>query len=138
MLGGPTFSNVLLGDTAMTEPAGCRGEPDRPPACQNADAADGDRGALSPTAHNEAGAWPQDLSLSTARHGDHASEPGLGHGYYLHPDGPWLRVSRRRAGLGDPPGPVMATVDHDGGSVLRRDAGGCSGLSRQAGRLQYR
>src|SRR6476660_6036415 len=97
----------------VERPAGCRGEQDRPPACQNADAADGDRSALSPTAHNEAGAWPQDLSLSAARHGDHASEPGLGHGYYLHPDGPWLRVSRRRAGLGDPPGAVMATVDHD-------------------------
>jgi hypothetical protein len=39
-------------------PAGCRGVQDRPPACQNADAADGDRGALSPPAHDQARAWP--------------------------------------------------------------------------------
>ena len=57
-----------------------------------------------------------------ARHGDRASEPGLGHGHHLHPDGAWLRVSRRRARLGNPPGAVMAAVDHDGGGVLRRDA----------------
>src|ERR1019366_3543522 len=51
---------------------------DRPSACQNADAADGDRSALPPSAHHEAGARAQDLSVSAARHGDHASEPGLG------------------------------------------------------------
>ena len=34
------------------------GVQDRPPACQNADAADGDRGALPPPAHYEAGARP--------------------------------------------------------------------------------
>src|SRR5204862_2085592 len=37
---------------------GCK---DRPSACQNADGADGDRSALSPSAHDEARAWPQDL-----------------------------------------------------------------------------
>ena len=29
-------------------------------------------------------------------------------------------------------------IDHDGGGILRRDAGGCFGSSRQAGHLQYR
>ena len=32
----------------------------------------------------------------------------------------------------------MAAVDHDGGRILRRDAGGCAGSSRQAGHLQHR
>src|SRR4051795_10345886 len=71
----------------------CRGVQDRTPACQNADAADGDRGALSPSAHDEAGTRPQDLSVSAARHGDHTAEPGLGDGHHLHPDGEGLRLS---------------------------------------------
>lgn len=53
----------------------------------NADATDGDRGALPPAAHHQARAWTQDLSLSAARHGDHAPEPGLGDGHHLYPDG---------------------------------------------------
>ena len=32
----------------------------------------------------------------------------------------------------------MAGIDHDGIGVLRRNAGGCFGSSRQAGHLQYR
>jgi transposase InsO family protein len=51
---------------------------------------------------------------------------------HLHPDGAWLRVSRCPARLGDPPGSFVAAVDHDRGSVLRRDAGGCFGPSRPA------
>jgi putative transposase len=47
-------------------------------------------------------------------------------------------VYRRRARLGPPPGAVMAAVDHVGGGLLRRDAGGCPGPSRQAGNLQHR
>src|SRR5437660_12897056 len=39
---------------------------DRPPACQDAHAADGDRGALSPFPHHQARARPQDLSVSAA------------------------------------------------------------------------
>ena len=46
----------------------------------DADEADGDRGALSPSPHDEAGAWPQGLSVSAARCSDHATEPGLGDG----------------------------------------------------------
>ena len=48
-----------------------------------------------------------------------------------------LRLSRRRARLGDTPGTVVAVVDHDGSCLLRRDAGGCHGSSRQAGNLQH-
>ncbi len=72
---------------------------DRPPACQNANAADGDRGALPPSAHHPTRARPQDLSVSAARYRDHASEPGLGDGHHLHPDGARLRLSARGAGL---------------------------------------
>src|SRR6202011_2853894 len=61
----------------VASPAGFAGVQDRPPACEDADAADGDRGALSPSAHHQARTRPQDLSVSAAQHGDHASEPGL-------------------------------------------------------------
>ena len=122
----------------VARPAGFAGVQDRPPSCEDADAADGDRGALSPSAHHQARARPQDLSVSAARDGDHAAEPGLGDGHHVHPDGAWLRLSRCRAGLGDPPGSVLAAVDHDGGGLLRRGPGGCSGSSRQAGHLQHR
>src|SRR5665647_2580269 len=45
-------------------PAGFAGVQDRPPACEDANEADGDRGALSPSAHHQARARPQDLSVS--------------------------------------------------------------------------
>src|SRR3954452_15763757 len=50
---------------------------DRPSPCEDADAADGDRGAVSPSADDEARARPQDLPVSAARDGDHAAQPGL-------------------------------------------------------------
>ena len=46
--------------------------------------------------------------------GDHAAEPGLGDGHHLHPDGARLRLSRRGPGLGEPPRPGLARVDHAG------------------------
>jgi putative transposase len=39
----------------VERPAGCRGVQDRSPACQNANAADGDRSALSPSPYPEPG-----------------------------------------------------------------------------------
>src|SRR5664280_1498445 len=62
----------------VARPAGFAGVQDRPPACEDANEADGDRGALSPSAHHQARARPQDLSVSAARYGDHAAEPSLG------------------------------------------------------------
>ena len=38
----------------VARPAGFAGVQDRPPACEDAHAADGDRGALSPSAHHQA------------------------------------------------------------------------------------
>ena len=122
----------------VARPAGRRGVQDRPSSREDADAADGDRGALSPSAHDEAGAGPQDLPVSAARDGDHAAEPGVGDGHHLHPDGARLRLSGGCARLVQPSRAVVARIDHDGGGVLRRDAGGRSGTPRQAGHLQHR
>ena len=44
-------------------------------------------------------ARPQDLSVSVARHGGHAAEPGVGDGHHLHPDGAGLRLPGRGARL---------------------------------------
>ena len=86
---GPAASAVPLCRLAhATRPAGRRGVQDRPPARENADEADGDRGALSSSANDEARARSQDLSVSAARLGDHAAQPGVGDGHHLHSDGP--------------------------------------------------
>ena len=42
---------------------------------------------------------------------DHAAQPGVGDGHYLHPDGARLRLSRRGARLVQPPRPGVAAVD---------------------------
>src|SRR5674476_594720 len=65
-------------------------------------------------------------------------ERGLGDGHHLYPHGARFRLPRCRARLGDPPGSVVAVVDHDGSCLLRRDPGGCLGSSRQAGDIQHR
>jgi hypothetical protein len=82
----------------------------------------GDRGALSPSAYDEARAGAQDLSVSAARHRDRTAKPGVGDGHHLHPDDAWLRLSGRCARLVQPSRAVVAGIDHDGGGVLRRDA----------------
>ena len=53
---------------------------------------------------------------------DHATEPGVGDGHHLYPDGARLRLSGRCARLVQPSRAVVAPIDHDGGGVLRRDA----------------
>ena len=82
-----------------------------------------------PSANDEARARSQDLSVSAARLGDHAAQPGVGDGHHLHSDGPrlvylavvldWLA-----------PDSGMAAVDHDGGELLRRGARRRLGSSR--------
>ena len=103
---------------------GCQWEQDRPPAHQNADEADGDRGAVPPSADDEAGAGAQDLPVSLTRHGGRAAEPGVGDGHHVHPDGEGLRLSRRGARLVLAARVVVAHLHHDGGLVLRRGVGG--------------
>jgi putative transposase len=79
---------------------------------------------------------PQDVPVSAARDGDCPAEPGVGDGHHLHPDGTRLCLSGRCARLVQPSRAVVGRIDHHGGGVLRRDAGGCFGSSRQAGHLQ--
>lgn len=71
----------------------------RPPICEDADAADGDRGALSPPRTTRPKPGHKIHPLPAARHGDHTTELGLGDGHHLHPDGERLRLSRGSAGL---------------------------------------
>ena len=66
------------------------------------------------------------------------AEPSLGDGHHVHSDGARLRLSGSGAGLVQPPGAVVARVDHHGGGLLRRDAGGSPGQTRQAGDFQFR
>ena len=73
-----------------------------------------------------------------ARHGGRAAEPGVGDGHHVHPDGEGLRLSCRGARLVLAARAVVARVHHDGGLVLRRDAGGRFGPARKAGDLQHR
>jgi len=60
-----------------------------------------------------------------------------GDGHHVHPDGAWLRLSRRGGRLVQPEGFVLARLDHDGGRVLPRGGRGGAGEARQAGNLQH-
>src|SRR5271169_3411543 len=112
----------FAGSRMFERAAGGRGVQDRPPSCEDADAADGARGTLSPSAHDEARAGTQDLSVSAAWRRDHRAKPGVGDGHHLHPDGARLRLSGCRARLVQPSRAVVARIDHDGGGILRRGA----------------
>src|SRR5258708_36640969 len=48
----------FAGSRDAARPAGCRGGQDRPSSCEDADQADGDRGALTPSAHRGPGPRP--------------------------------------------------------------------------------
>ena len=75
---------------------------DRPPARRHADEADGDRGALSPAEHLEAGAGAQDLSLSAAQAAGDAPEPSLGNGHHVDTVGEFPVGYSARGGLHEP------------------------------------
>src|SRR4029077_13635411 len=69
----PTASGASLRrEPDVARPAGCRKVQNRPSSREDADEAYGDRGALSPSAHDEARAGAQGLSVSAGRDGDHA------------------------------------------------------------------
>ena len=61
----------------------------------------------------------QGLSLPVARSADHAAEPRVVHGCYLYPIAARLSVPRRGDGLGEPQGPVLASVQHARCELLR-------------------
>src|SRR3546814_19247604 len=69
---------------------------------RGADEADADRCDLPPAEHVEAGAGAQGLPLPAAQAGGDATEPGLGHRYYLRADGARLRLPRRHRRLVQP------------------------------------
>ena len=75
----------------------------------------------------------QDLDLARIE----TAQSDLGDGHHMHFDGQGLRLSRGRARLVLAAGPGVASVDHDGRSVLHRGAAGGAGASRQAGDLQH-
>jgi putative transposase len=51
---------------------------------------------------------------------DRPTEPGLGHGYYVYPDGARFCVSGSGGGLVQPAGSGLEIVDHAGGGILHR------------------
>ena len=80
----------------------------------------------------------QDLSVSAAASDDRSAEPSLVRRRDLHPDAARLPLPRRDHGLGEPQGPGLAAVEHDGCRVLRCGAGGGHRPLRQARHLQHR
>jgi hypothetical protein len=84
--------------SALARLAGWRREQDRAPACHNAE-----RMGIEALYRRPSPRLAPRFILSAARCSDHATEPGLGDGYYRHPDearlrllGRWPRLVRRR------------------------------------------
>ena len=69
---------------------------------------------------------------------DRPAEPGLVRRHHLYPDGQGLRLSGRGYGLVQPPGSVLAPVDHHGGGFLRRGAAGGDRPAWSARDFQHR
>ena len=78
-------------------------------ARENADEADGDRGAYRRPRTTKPEQVTRSIRICCAT-GDHAAQPGVGDGHHLHPDGPRLRLSGSRARLVEPPASGMAAV----------------------------
>ncbi len=70
--------------------------------------------------------------------GDRAPQPGLVLRHHLHPDAAGLPVSGGDHGLAQPPGAVVAAVQHHGCDVLHGGTGGGVGPAWQARDLQHR
>ena len=115
-----------------------RGPRDQSEARPTPDAVDG-AGEHGATTHNEhAGAGPPRLPVSAAGAHDRTAEPGLGHGYHLHPDGARLRLPGGDHRLVLPPGPGVAAVQHAGHGLLHRGVEGRPRTLRPADHLQHR
>ena len=122
----------------VARPAGCRWEQGRPSACQNADAADGDIGTLSPCAHHQASS-PANKIYPYLLRGMAITRPNQ----VWAMDITYIPMARGFVYLAvvlelvQPPRAVVARLDHDGSGILRRDAGGRSRSPRQARDLQH-
>ena len=78
--------------------------------CASPDATAGGARALPAAQDVSAAPGAPDLSLPAARSADHAAEPRVVHGCYLHPPAAGLSVPGRRDGLGEPQGAVLVPV----------------------------
>ena len=107
----------LAADDTLAPPSGRHGlsQAGAPP-----DATAGGARALPAAQDVSAAPGAPDLSLPAARSADHAAEPRVVHGCYLHPPAAGLSVPGRRDGLGEPHGAVLAPVQHARGQLLRR------------------
>jgi hypothetical protein len=83
---------------------------------------DGDRGALSPSARDEALARTRDLFVSVARRRDHTAKPGVGDGHRLHPDARGFVYLAVVLDWAQPSRAVAVHIDHDRGGILHRGA----------------
>ncbi|RIA78972.1 hypothetical protein C1645_841921, partial [Glomus cerebriforme] len=115
-----------------------RGRRDWPLPCRDADEAPAHRGTLPQTEHLEAYAGAQDLPVSAAGANDRQTQSGLGDGHHLRSNGAWVCLLGGRDRLVQPPGPVLAAIDHHGGRFLRGGSGRSARPARQAGDLQHR
>lgn len=70
--------------------------------------------------HVQTGTRSQGLSLSAEKAGGDTAQSGLGDGHYLHSDGAWVRLSRRRAGLVQSEGIRLAALDNAGNWTMHR------------------
>jgi hypothetical protein len=94
----------------------------RSQAHKNADEKDGNRGHISQSEYFEARSGAQNLPVFIEEYCSLASQPSLGYGYHLYPNGAWLRLSGRSSGLVQPPRSSLEVVDHNGYFVLHRSA----------------
>jgi len=92
-------------------------------------AADGTGSDLSQTALVRPGAGTPDLPVSTARTGDHTSQPGVGYRHHVHPVARWIRISGGGHGLVQPVRAGLGSIDHAGFQLLRV----CFGLGAEGG-----
>jgi hypothetical protein len=125
----------LAADDAAPAPAGSPSWPQ--PGCP-ADAQDGATGDLPEAQHQRAASRASGVSLSAARPGDRAPKPGLVFRHHVHSDEAGLFVSGGDHGLAQPPGAVVAPVQHHGCGVLHASIGGGVGPACQARNLQHR
>lgn len=112
----------ILGMRSRAAAVNYRGLARRPWPHSHADAAHGYQGGLSTAPCQRPPSGASRLPISARRSHHRSAKPGLGRGYYLHPDGEGLCVSRGDHGLGDAKGPGLAHFPHAHNGLLRRRA----------------
>ncbi len=117
------------------ERQGIAGEPEAGAA---ADAGHGAEGHLPATQNQPTGRRSSaGLSLSVGEGRNHQTQPGVGRRYHLLAHGPGIPLPGGRHGLAQPVCPVLASVQHPGGRLLRRGSDRGDGEGK-AGGVQHR